>query len=59
MILIITSCVYYILMRQQPNDNLLVKNHSNQLENPDRTFLNLIRLNELANEGNDNRELIP
>ena len=46
-------------MRQQPNDNLLVKNHSKQLENPDRTFLNLIRLNELANEGNDNRELIP
>ena len=54
-----SSYIYYFLMRQQPYDNLLIKTQSYKLEDPNRTFRNLIILNELTNEGSDNRELIP
>ena len=51
--------IFYFLMRQQPYDNLLIKAQSYHLEDPNRTFVNLIDLNELTISGNDNRELIP
>ena len=54
-----SAYIYYFLMRQQPYDNLLIKTQSYKLEDPDRTFRNLIALNNLTNEINDNRELIP
>ena len=54
-----SAYIFFYLMRQQPYDNLLVKTQTYKLEDPNRTFRNLLELNQLTDEGNDNRELIP
>ena len=54
-----SSYIYYYLMRQQPFCNLLIKLQGYSLESPNRCFLSIATSEEIINEGNDNRELIP